>query len=135
MPYNHITATCVMAKGLKSGGRNFVKGQSGNPNGQPKIPVALREIRTANKITIEYILDKYMGITIEELTRLNDCKTTNLEELLIIKSLYQALVKNCARSREYLIERRFGRLLQPVSVEVPSGHAMLLAFLNKKDDE
>lgn len=73
-----------MAKGQKTGGRDFPPGVSGNPHGRPKVPDDVRAAREADAIELARVLHHVLGLTKKELTaRFKDPKTPALERMIV----------------------------------------------------
>ena len=52
-----------MAKGKKTGGKNFTKGKSGNPKGRPKTPPDVRNIRALSKTEFTRIANEFLWLS------------------------------------------------------------------------
>jgi len=74
-----------MAKGQKTGGRNFKPGQSGNPDGRPPVPADLREARKINQLVIERLFNEFLWMPKAELTRRYKAPETPAIERMLIQ--------------------------------------------------
>jgi hypothetical protein len=75
-----------MAKGKKTGGRDFKPGVSGNPGGAIKLPEDIKQARKLTRVELERILNRFVYMTKQEIIDIaRDPKTTGLE--LMIASL------------------------------------------------
>lgn len=74
-----------MAKGKKTGGKNFQKGISGNPKGRPKLPEDLKAALRMSKERLQRAIIEMGGMTDEELNKIDQTHMT-LEERFIAKS-------------------------------------------------
>ena len=72
-----------MAKGKKTGGRNWALGQSGNPVGTPVVPDDLKAARKLNRIELERVLNRYIYMTKAEIVRAAQSEDTPAMELMI----------------------------------------------------
>jgi hypothetical protein len=74
----------AVAKGQKTGGRNFPRGVSGNPNGRPPVPDDVREAREADRVELARILHRVLRLTKKELAaRFKDDATPALERMIV----------------------------------------------------
>lgn len=98
-----------MAKGIKTGGRDFKKGESGNPKGPPKVPEDIREARKLNQITFERIANKYLFSNKSEITKSSSDPNTPVIELMISSIIHKAVVEGDERRLEFLLSRLVGK--------------------------
>lgn len=103
-----------MAKGQKTGGRNWKKGESGNAKGAPKIPDDLKDARRLNGPEFERIANKLLAMNKEEISKIaSDPKTPSLE-LIVASVVHKAIVEGDAKRLDYLLNRTIGKVTQPV---------------------
>ena len=94
--------------GVKSGGRDFVKGKSGNPKGMSKTGVTQARRMTAEKFS-EIVL-KYMDFTLAEVdTKFRD-PTTPALDLIVLKILHESIKKGDNIRMNFLLERTIGKV-------------------------
>ena len=99
-----------MAKGRKTGGRNWKPGQSGNPKGRMPIPEDLRQIQKFSRTVIELILNKYMQTPTIELKRmLDNPDKIPAMELMVIQVLVKGIEKGDERRLGFLFDRVIGK--------------------------
>lgn len=67
-------------RGIKTGGRDWVPGQSGNPNGQPKVPLKLREFQSMAKKEIVEEFQYLWSMTESDLLEIIRIKPGNYED-------------------------------------------------------
>src|SRR5436190_23027195 len=108
-----------MAKGKKTGGRDFEPGQSGNPDGRASLPEDLKRARSINRIEFERILNEYLNFRIEELeSKLSDPSTRAIE-LIIAKVILENIKRGDPARMTFLFERLVGR---PPNYSAPDKH-------------
>jgi len=103
-----------MAKGKKTGGRDFVKGQVTNPNGRPKLPEHLKKARRMNKGKYEEILNKYMFLTKAELTIAVHDEETPMLEIYVIKCLLSGMGKGDYGTLDKMLDRLIGKVKEHI---------------------
>lgn len=110
-----------MAKGRKTGGRNFRKGQSGNPKGPIPLPEDIREARKVTQIDFERIANKYLFARKDEIAKASADPNTPVIELMISSIIHKAVVEGDERRLEFLLSRLIGKIVQPVAHSGPDG--------------
>lgn len=99
-----------MAKGFKTGGRNFKKGVVTNPNGCPGMPKDVREARKLTQNEFVKIACNLVMSTRDELFKvLSDPKSTALE-LMIAGIVMKAVTEQDHVRAEFLLNRIIGRV-------------------------
>lgn len=118
-----------MAKGFKTGGRNFEKGNPGGP-GRPNRKIT--EIRKINKYVIDELLHKYSYMPFSELPAVVKDKETNALEALIA-SVYFHGVKNGDQLRlNFLLDRLIGKVKDEVDHNVKVDlHTQIVDLISK----
>ncbi len=116
-----------MARGKKTGGRDFLPGNSGNPNGGPPTP-DVREARKANKEQLTLILTKQLVMTRSELQALAANKDTPSMELLVASILSRAINTGDYSRATFLFDRAFGKVTDKIGFD-GSVHAALVAAM------
>lgn len=98
-----------MAYGFKSGGRKFKKGESGNPNGRPKLPRELRHCMNMNKIKFAELLVKYLDYSLEDLKKVKSEKETPSLDRIVISIILNAIKKGDEKRLDFLMNRIIGK--------------------------
>jgi hypothetical protein len=102
-----------MAKGQKTGGKNFRPGVSGNPAGRPPLPADLKAARQMNRVALERLLNEILYLTKEELKeRFKDPETPAVERMVI------QLVRSACWGGNYL---KIGFLIKQLCPAPPAG--------------
>lgn len=125
-----------MAIGKKTGGRDWLPGESGNPNGRKPIPEDIKAIRKLTHDQIADVMETLLTTTEGGLTDLlNDPETPVLKKW-IAKVAQKGLTHGDAARLETLLNRTVGKVPDVLKVPGLSAHALLMGILEKtKDDE
>lgn len=112
-----------MAKGKKTGGSNWKKGQSGNPKGRPKLP---DEIKEARRLSVEKIIEmfsKYLLMTEQDFKKVDRTNLT-MVEVWFLKNIDTAMKEGNHAVFDKILDRIIGRSFMGVKIELPSAGAI-----------
>lgn len=109
-----------MPKGKKVGGRDFKPGQSGNPNGRPKLPTDVKEARKLNKSAIEILLNKYLYMPFQELKSTIESQTLSAADMFIATVIYKGITKGDHYRLDFLLNRLIGKVTEKMEVQMPT---------------
>jgi single-stranded DNA-specific DHH superfamily exonuclease len=106
-----------MAKGKKTGGKDFKPGESGNPKGRPALPGDVREARRLTRIEFEKTINRFLFMTLDQITEhLNDPATTALDQL--VGRIVANAIRNGDHLRsEFLLSRTIGKAADAADLE------------------
>ena len=124
-----------MANGFKTGGKDFQPGETGNPNGRPKLPDDIKALRKMNKIEVERILNEFVFMTPEELQAKMHDKSTPTMELAVGKILAEAIKKGDQVRLGWVLDRLIGPVKQKVSVDGGEDNSPIAVAVGKIDWE
>ena len=105
-----------MAKGKKTGGADWGKGQSGNPKGCKKLPEEIKELR---KFTVEQIIEtfsKYLGMTESEMLKLEK-KDLSLLEVWLLKAAEVGIKTGNYFILDKILDRVIGKTFMGIRIE------------------
>ncbi len=104
-----------MTKGRKTGGRNFVKGVVTNPNGRPKTPEALRNLKRLTKVAFEEIVNKYLWCSLSELEKY---KKANLPvmDAWVVSIIHKGVLSGDWSGNEWIAQRIIGKVKDQIEV-------------------
>ncbi len=126
-----------MAKGKKTGGRNFVPGVVTNPNGRPKIPP---EVKTLRKLTTESLAEIGDLILQGDKPRLHEIANSLTEPAIRVayaKATINAMVKGDLSTLELILNRVVGKVKDKVDLGSQEGGIVLkvVDYTTNKDEK
>lgn len=98
-----------MAKGIKTGGKNFEPGNPGGP-GAPKIPEEIKQARKLNRLEFERVLNKYIHMQLGALRKIIEDPTTPVLDGVVCKILVKGFNEGDPRRLEFVIDRLIGKV-------------------------
>ena len=102
-----------MAKGEKTGGKDFQPGQSGNPKGRPRDPLDLHLVKSLNQGDFKLIIQRLLDMSPEELASHHG---TSLE--MVIKSgILKAIETGDLTKLQSSFDRLFGKVTEKLEVD------------------
>jgi len=123
-----------MAKGRKTGGRNFQPGHKFG-RGRPQLSADFKAAKLFTKDEIRNVISKYLDQTIEQLQALEAEKLSmRAIDLIVIKFIFDAL-KGDHYKAEWLIARTIGRVSdgsEKDNDEKQTAHDQLIQYLKAK---
>lgn len=96
-----------MPKGKKVGGKDWEKGQSGNPNGRPPLPPDVREARRLTTEEFTKLANKYLYMTEEEITAVLGGSPVLMEQ--IVAKMALAAGENVQKA-DWFLNRLIGKV-------------------------
>lgn len=116
-----------MAKGKKTGGRDFKPGWEGG-NGRPRVPEDIKEARKITTIEVERILTELMSMSPSELVQIKQNPKSTMLELMIHSILVNAVNKGDQQRLDFLLQRLIGKVKEKIDIEINP-------FMNKSIQE
>lgn len=104
----------------KSGGRNFKKGQSGNPSGRPPLPP---EVKAAKALTTAQFIEtasRYLQATPAQLRDARESDDTTALDRVVISIIEGAMIFGDERKLTMLLDRTIGKV--PDKLESENHH-------------
>lgn len=105
-------------KGIKTGGRDFKPGQSGNPLGARLHNPALKAVRRLTQIEIEEVGALVLDGDLERLQAIMKDTTASALKVLIASCMIKAISKGDASAMNVILDRMVGRVKQVVQVDM-----------------
>lgn len=95
-----------MAKGKFTGGRHWVKGQTGNPNGQPKIHEEIKQIMVNSRETVARLYWSCVNLNKEQLAERLRQNPSVFEE-----GILRAIIKDMEKGQMITLEKLMDRVI------------------------
>ncbi len=99
-----------MAKGRKTGGKNFPKGTSGNPKGRTPVPPEVKEARKYTSAELELSMTKLLTMPLEDLKEVSENPRSSTIDSILSKILLRARRDGSYSHVNFFIERMFGKV-------------------------
>jgi hypothetical protein len=108
-----------MAKGKKTGGRDFKPGQVTNPKGGPGLPRDLKEARKLNQLELERVMNRFFFSPRYVLKQVMDDPEAPMIELIGASIIHESFAKACHYRLEFLLNRLIGKVQDRIEVKTP----------------
>ena len=105
-----------MAKGRKTGGRNFSSTDHPRNGGRPRLP---EDLRAANKLTKERLnglLNKYLWMSLEDIQAKMECQETPAMEVMIGSIIKRAIIEGDHRRLDFILDRIVGKVREEIDI-------------------
>jgi hypothetical protein len=113
-----------MAKGTKTGGRNFAKGQSGNPKGGPGLPKDLKDARKFNQAELERAVNRLIYLDPAEVEAFLAAHEPNYLYRIVAQILDKAAQFGDQNRLEWVCTRLIGKVTDRIEVTTPRPFAI-----------
>lgn len=97
----------------------FKPGQSGNPNGRPRIPDGLRDALALNKNILSRLINKYAQMTPAELKEVIKAGTAPSLEIIIASNLLKSATSGDGTGIGWMFDRSIGKVKDQLEVSAP----------------
>lgn len=125
-----------MAKGKKTGGKNFEKGNK-HSLGRPKLPEELRGVALLSKDHLKRTIFKYLDMSPIQLQDIyKEVNTIKAVDLIIIKFIFEAL-KGDHYKAEWLMVRSIGRVSEDSEEDSnkTTAHSQLIEYIKARQTD
>ncbi len=112
-----------MGKGFKAGGKDWKPGESGNPNGRPKVPSDVKQARKLNKVKVERILNRFLAMDRQELERIKTDPSTPILDLFVAGLVAKGVSQGDHKRLEFIFDRLVGKVTEKVHHSVSRPNA------------
>lgn len=118
-----------MARGRKTGGRDFVKGKPGGPGPKP-LPAEILESRKLTREEIYSSMLMLLDMPFEELKQFVQDPQKKVHELIVARILFEAIKGGDERRVEWVLSRIFGKMTDKVDQNVQVNyHGKLMEYI------
>ena len=124
-----------MAKGRKTGGRNFKKGQSGNPRGPEPLPEDIKAARKINVVEFERIVNKFLFASKGEVIKVTADPNTPVLELMVGAIVHKAVIEGDERRLDFILNRLIGKVKEQVEHSAKDGSPLVILTMPRNGRE
>jgi hypothetical protein len=112
----------------------WVKGQSGNPSGRPKLPDTTQRLREQGKIAAIEALSQVMTMTMADIARVPKDPNASAALVLAASVMHKAIKTGCPVRANFIFQYMVGRpeTAQPEQSDAPDQNTIRLAY--SRDD-
>ncbi len=109
----------------------FKPGQSGNPNGRPRLSVEQREFRNAAKAEMIDEFKYLWSLTVSDLDEIANDELTPVVRLFMAKALLKAAATGDMIHIDKILDRTIGKVKDEIDLNTKgSFHLQLVKFIN-----
>ncbi len=119
-----------MAKGRKTGGKNWESGKSGNPSGSSGLPQDVRHARQLTAVNLERLLNQHIYSTSKELASTIAAPEAVALDKLVASIILTGIDKADQARLEFILCRLVGKVQDKLEVTTPTPF-----ILKKRDGE
>lgn len=126
-----------MAKGRKTGGRDFTKGHSLTPPGpgRPAVTPELKALRQINATELARILNALSTASIAELAEMSKDPTRSVLEMTIISIWKKAYEKGDQQRVNFILDRLVGKPKEMIEHTGEGFRVIIEDYLGKKKND
>ena len=133
-----------IAKGKKTGGKNFKPGVSGNPAGSLPLPEDIKKARKLNQKELERSVNKFLYMNAAEIKESAADKECSMFDRIVGSIITAAVEKSDHTRLEFILNRMIGKVQDKLEVTTPKpfiisksdGTQVICgAEIEKEDDE
>lgn len=88
----------------------FKKGQSGNPDGRPKLPEHIREARLMNAIECQEIMNDLIQLPREEIEEIAENPKTSVFRAMLARIMVEAIKCGDQTRLNFILDRLIGKV-------------------------
>lgn len=107
-----------MAKGRKTGGRNFKPGVVTNPHGRPPASPELKAIRKMTRLEVEQRIIELWDKNESELHKLVNDSETTIRDKTIMRVMLRAIAKGDYSALGFIMDLIFGKRIERMEIQV-----------------
>lgn len=113
-----LTKVLKMAKGYKSGGKDFKRGWVSNPNGRPKVPEEYKKLQKLNADQFKGMVAKFALMTVPQMLEYLESGEVPVFEAMIGKIIKTCIETGDHAKLNFLLDRTIGKVKEQVEVNV-----------------
>lgn len=125
-----------MAKGKKTGGRNFQPGVVTNPLGRPKLADDIKITRALTKVEFTLLSTMHLNMSEDQLDEILADSTTPMINKMVAQVIKKAAIEGDQHRLNFLLERLIGKVPTPIQASIdPSVLEIYESLKDKSEDE
>lgn len=121
-----------MAKGEKTGGRNFEQGTSGNPKGRPRLPDDIKSMRKFNQAEFDRQANEFLFMPVNQLSEILENPAETALRKILAGIIVESAKNGDYKRLEFLLDRLIGKPTKHVETDISeeSMHSRIVNSLN-----
>ncbi len=106
-----------MAKGKKTGGKNWSDTNQPAKRGRKSVPADLRAARSLTKATLEGLINKHLWMTSKQIDKvLEESSRVSMMERMIASIIQKAVIQGDERRLEFILDRLIGKVKDEIDI-------------------
>lgn len=101
------------------------KGQSGNPNGRPKLPEEVKAFRKLNAAQVNEILNFVSNASVDEVKEKAADTSISALHSLVTRVYATGIRDGCEKKLSMILDRLIGKVVEKVEVDVPKPYVQI----------
>jgi hypothetical protein len=98
---------------------SFKKGQSGNPNGRPKLPEDLKKVKLLSDAEIKRLMAAFAQMTTEDIQGFSTDLKKPVLHVLLARIYLKAIEDGDQRRLDFILDRTIGKVVEKVQDVTP----------------
>lgn len=125
-----------MAFSKKTGGRDFKPGQSGNPNGRPKLPEDVKSLFELNKIEFARRCNHFLNLSYSQLEEIKNDPNSLVFDLMIASILLKSIQEGDDKRLSFFLDRLIGKPSHNLETKLSYDfHSQVVDFIEKCESQ
>lgn len=126
-----------MALGKKTGGKDFKQGQSGNPNGRPKLPEDVKSCLKLNQVEFVRLANEFLSMPVKKLKEIAENPEETVLRQILAVVLLEAIKNGDCKRLEFFLNRLITKPRQHIEADVTqkSLHLEIVKLINNIEKE
>lgn len=105
---------------------HFKPGQTGNPNGRPKIPKEIQSLRRLTRASLELVINRYVHLSYDDLRAQRQNGSLEVIDMAIVSILCKGIETGDQAKVDYVIARLVGKIPEAPPLPPPEKDAGII---------